>query len=256
MDWFKTAHGISTDPKWLVIARNAVTLPCVAFATWMSLLDYASQNRVRGSIEGFDAESAGAFLGIDQETIEKVISAFKAKGMIDGNSLIAKWNERQNKASDSAERVKRYRERKRNAVTLQPAPVHDVTAEEKRREESKEENTSCGKPHKPALPPGFVRFWQEWPKSERKVGKAKCVKRWRAHGLEVDAERIIADVQAKRRTAQWRNGYEPSPDTYLTQRRWEDGEGADGGDSSVPEWVRKGYGSRELAVAAGVMEAA
>jgi len=102
-------------------------------------------------------------------------------------------------------------------------------------------NTSSGKPD---MPPGFTRFWQAWPKSDRKVAKAECAKRWRKRGLETQAEAIVAHVESIRGSRQWRDGYEPAPLTYLNQERWRDGETA---DQPRDWWLRLGYGSEELA---------
>lgn len=73
------------------------------------------------------------------------------------------------------------------------------------------------------LPPGFVKFWDAWPKSNRKVDKALCVKRWKSHGCEEIADEIVADVEAKKGTKPWREGFDPAPSKYLNGRRWEDG---------------------------------
>lgn len=72
------------------------------------------------------------------------------------------------------------------------------------------------------VPAGFVRFWNSWPRSPRKVDKADCCKRWKRHGLESIADQIVAHVEAMCETDQWKRGYEPSPATYLNGRRWED----------------------------------
>lgn len=70
---------------------------------------------------------------------------------------------------------------------------------------------------------GFERFWQAWPKSERKTAKAECCKRWKQRGLEAQADTIVAHVTAMAGTPKWREGFDPAPLTYLNQRRWEDG---------------------------------
>lgn len=72
------------------------------------------------------------------------------------------------------------------------------------------------------VPPGFIRFWDVWPKSPRKVDKADCCKRWKRHGLEALTDEIVAHVEAMSQTDQWKRGYEPAPATYLNGRRWED----------------------------------
>ncbi|WP_051061959.1 helix-turn-helix domain-containing protein [Paraburkholderia kururiensis] len=69
----------------------------------------------------------------------------------------------------------------------------------------------------------FERFWQMWPQSPRKVDKADCRKHWERHNLDVKAEVIIAHLQAMKLTKQWKDGFEPAPETYLNGKRWEDG---------------------------------
>ena len=93
------------------------------------------------------------------------------------------------------------------------------------------------------MPPGFLRFWSAWPKSDRKVAKAECSKRWRSRGLEARADEIVAHVEAMRESRQWRDGYDPAPLTYLNQRRWEDG----AADVPKPSWLVEGYGDEAAA---------
>jgi hypothetical protein len=56
------------------------------------------------------------------------------------------------------------------------------------------------------------------------VGKAWCIAHWIKHDLEAKADEIIAHVASIKNTAQWLSGYEPAPRTYLSQRRWIDGD--------------------------------
>jgi uncharacterized protein YdaU (DUF1376 family) len=70
---------------------------------------------------------------------------------------------------------------------------------------------------------GFAEFWATWPSSIRKVGKASCETKWKTKKLAHHAETIIAHVKAMKTSEQWTSGYEPSPMTYINQRRWEDG---------------------------------
>lgn len=69
----------------------------------------------------------------------------------------------------------------------------------------------------------FGRFWETWPSTERKVGKAKCADVWKRRQLDALADQIIAHVEAMKGTDTWQRGFEPAPLTYLNQRRWEDG---------------------------------
>jgi hypothetical protein len=68
----------------------------------------------------------------------------------------------------------------------------------------------------------FDDFWQAWPTSKRKVGRAACEAKWKTQALDPLADRIIASVSRLRGTEQWLTGFEPSPMTYLNQKRWED----------------------------------
>lgn len=88
----------------------------------------------------------------------------------------------------------------------------------------------------PTTPKGvrFPEFWEAWPQSSRKVARAECEKRWKARGLDADANAILAHLAAMKPSKSWQEGYEPAPLTYLNQRRWEDGGdgAADGGQVS------------------------
>jgi uncharacterized protein YdaU (DUF1376 family) len=75
----------------------------------------------------------------------------------------------------------------------------------------------------------FVRFWETWPKSKRKLGKFKSWEVWRTKKLDSLASEIIAHVEAMKTSEQWRSGYDPMPITYLNGRRWDDGPPEDPG---------------------------
>lgn len=122
-----------------------------------------------------------------------------------------------------------------------PTVSEPFVNQKQEQEQEQKKNTSSARADVPA---GFARFWSAWPKSDRKVAKAACAKRWRSRGLEVQAEAIVAHVEAMRGSRQWRDGYEPAPLTYLNQERWRDGEGT---EQPRDWWLRLGYGSEELA---------
>lgn len=69
----------------------------------------------------------------------------------------------------------------------------------------------------------FAAFWAIWPNTQRKVGKAACLKKWQAKNLDANADAIIAHVTAMLNTKTWQDGFEPSPITYINQQRWLDG---------------------------------
>lgn len=82
----------------------------------------------------------------------------------------------------------------------------------------------------------FPEFWEVWPSSSRKVAKAKCAEIWKRRKLDAVAEQIIGHVTAMKATQQWSTGFEPAPTTYLSQRRWEDGDSAHE-KPAVRDWI-------------------
>ena len=72
----------------------------------------------------------------------------------------------------------------------------------------------------------FDEFWETWPKSPRKVGKAAVKAKWDSKKLEAIADQIIDHVNSMKSSEQWIKGFEPAPMTYINQNRWEDGNGA------------------------------
>lgn len=82
----------------------------------------------------------------------------------------------------------------------------------------------------------FSDFWSAWPKHERKQDKAKCKEKWIAHDLDAVADSILADVQAKKVTRKWREGFIEAPEVYINNRRWEDG-----GDLLTEWWTTAGF---------------
>ena len=115
MDWFRSWHGAPTDNKWLVIARRAGVQPVIVSAVFWALLDYASQQEDRGSVVGFDVETYALWAGVDEADILAVLDAMRAKGVISDGDTLAAWDKRQPKREDdSAERVRKHRQRKRD----------------------------------------------------------------------------------------------------------------------------------------------
>jgi len=70
----------------------------------------------------------------------------------------------------------------------------------------------------------FARFWDAWPKHPRKVARPQCERKWRSTGCEAIADRVIAAVEAAKRSADWAKdggAFIPAPLVWLKQSRWE-----------------------------------
>lgn len=118
MNWFRSHHGISTDPKWSLISRRAKTTTANVVAVFLSLLDHASQQEDRGSVAGWDTEVAAMFLGIEEDDIHAILQAMRDKGVLTGER-VTNWHKRQPKREredDSTERVREYRERRKQTA--------------------------------------------------------------------------------------------------------------------------------------------
>ena len=159
MEWFRVYHGMVSDDKWSLIARKSGQPRAFVVAVWAMLLEIASQDEDRGSVEAFDPEVADALFDMPDgaaQTIYDALCSGKNPRIADG--CILSWEKRQpqreREDGGSAERVRRYRERKRlettgnaietpacNAVTPCNATVTPCNAPrtEKNREEKKEE---------------------------------------------------------------------------------------------------------------------
>lgn len=81
----------------------------------------------------------------------------------------------------------------------------------------------------------FEDFWAAWPKGDRKQDKAKCFDKWGKGNFDAIADVILADIEAKKQTQKWRDGYVEAPVVYLNNRRWEDGGEAQAGKNPAFE---------------------
>jgi DnaD/phage-associated family protein len=116
IQWWRSWHGAPTDHKWAVIAARAgVKVGIVSAVAW-ALMDHASQANPRGSVSDFDTEVYAVYSGFDEAEIIAVIKAMTDKGIITEGKL-TNWTKRQpQREDDSRERVRQWREMKRNVT--------------------------------------------------------------------------------------------------------------------------------------------
>ena len=156
-EWFRSWHGAPTDNKFLLIAKRAQVAPGMVSAVYWALLDYASQNDPRGSVEGFDIETYAEWAGWEERDVIAVIAALTAKkAIIDG--CIAAWEKRQPKREDpgAADRMRKMRDAQRNAVVTSDTSVtsdsvtdgyavlHDVTPSYSRSDQIRSDQKRSG----------------------------------------------------------------------------------------------------------------
>lgn len=103
----------------------------------------------------------------------------------------------------------------------------------------------CQSPKGEDIPPGFAAFWQEWPRHDRKTGKAQCLRLWKRAGLERIAEQVIESLRRCKASRDWtKSGGEfiPMPVSWLNKTPWQTEPGemgifarADTGPNGQPE---------------------
>lgn len=71
----------------------------------------------------------------------------------------------------------------------------------------------------------YVRFEEFWntllPK--RRVNKKGCLEKWKKHNLDTESDNILSWLKQMNMTKEWKEGFNPSPEVIINQRRWEDG---------------------------------
>lgn len=161
--------------------------------------------------------------------------------------------------SDSAERVRRYRERRAELPeTVQSSgeplqtgvtnarsngePLQSNIEKEKREKkqeiETEPETETEAEDRQPvaAVPVAEQRFAEFWKIYPKKVGKAAAMKAWKRAKIDADLfDRILEAVESAKASEQWqREGgrFIPNPTTWINQGRWDD---------ELPEVMPRGY---------------
>lgn len=94
MAWLRWFENTATDPKFLVVAKKAGQPAGFVIAIWAMLLERASMASPRGSIAGFDCETADLFLEMEAGAAKAIVGALRSKGLLT-EDRITHWSERQ-----------------------------------------------------------------------------------------------------------------------------------------------------------------
>jgi len=120
-----------------------------------------------------------------------------------------------------------------NQVATNEQPTNNqptTTNKEVKKERSKEVMHSSA----------FLNFWEVWPKSSRKGGKAECWKVWKNKQLDVVVSEIVNHIEYCK-TSVWKDPqYIEAPLVYLNKSKWD---GADigvntGQNFDLNEWMK------------------
>lgn len=243
MQWFRIWHGFLQSPKWTLVAQRANCSRGDVLNVALFLVDYASRNADRGSIEGADLDECEVVTGVTRNVAERVTTEITRlhRAPIASNRW-CNWDEYQPRDTTAAERMRRYREKKKQELdggsegeareSERPARVvtRNVTPEQNITEQNIESCASAdaasvnGNGHATAdLKRQFnERFWPQYP---RKKGKDAALSKFLSKAKVDGVEAIMAGLEAA--NAEWdRKGTEtdfiPYPSTWLNQGRFKD----------------------------------
>jgi hypothetical protein len=152
MRWFKIHHGFNTDVRLGLIAHNLQISRSRVNGIFVDALEYASKNKPRGSLSGYDFEAASLCLGEPEDILKAFSNALRNRGMLFGD-LLTEWDlYQQPEDYTNAERQRKHRNKKKQSVDVKVEASNgvvtdsnalcntDKTREEKIREEGEERN--------------------------------------------------------------------------------------------------------------------
>lgn len=152
MQWWRAHHGISNDSKLAVVAMRAKARKCEVGWVWVILIDYASQQEVRGSISGLDDDQISVMAEIPAETAASILESMRYRGLITPEGILTAWTKRQpirerEDVESSTDRVRKFRTMKhhetpRNAKKKHETPETAQIRLEEIRGEDKNQNLS------------------------------------------------------------------------------------------------------------------
>lgn len=237
MDWFRWHHGSVNDPKFQLVAKRARASVAEVIAVWATVLEAASAYEERGVTGDIDCEAVDCALGMDDGKTAAILSAMGDRGLIGDGGEVKSWEKRQprREREDDTAADRKRRQRERQAQEKQElanagghvTPCHAASHQKPPRgEEIREEEIRAKSNSKELVSPNgdppsrFDDFWREYPRDE---GKKKAREAWGRKKLDAIADRIIADVVARKAGhGQWLDGYVPHATTYLNGERWND----------------------------------
>lgn len=224
MIWFRLYHDVTANQSLGLVAHSVGTQKHCVLAVWIYLLEFASKNQVRGSIEDLSTELAAYSLEMEVDLIQRILEKLEEKALLH-KGTIKNWKNRQREREDAtvADRVRRYRQKnklfaKDNAdETLRNADVTDGYAPDKEIERDTEKN----KKDKSNIESQFDIFWEKYP---QKIGKQDALKRFHRilSNKEASSEQILVGLESYLRCGRVLDGYVMKPSTWLNQSGWAD----------------------------------
>lgn len=224
-----------------------LSLTAAERSCWITLLSYASANdnaNETGTITLLSEEKLMMQAGIsplheDWDQTKNVLAKFEKLSMItlDNETItIQNWKKRQGESMSAYERLKKYRQKKKNTVeklmddndSETPNDTKKITIDKIRLDKKLINNIISNNDEISDMENAynddrFLFFWKEYPK---KIGKGDAFRSWKKlKPSDVLARKIVESVRAHCRGKRWKEDegkYIPNPATFLNQRRFDD----------------------------------
>jgi hypothetical protein len=199
--WFRVYDEALDDPK---VQR----LPAEYFKLWFNTLCVASRHG--GVLPPIEDLAFLLRMRVDEvvDGIKWLENAGLIEGAGNGERSPHNWLKRQFQSDSSTERVKRFRNARRNVAETSTETPPESESESESESEKKKKETRAGA--------RFDRFWNVWPNKVQKPYAAKCFAKVADH-IDAIVDGVERYVREKPADRPWLN-----PSTFLNQRRWED----------------------------------
>lgn len=227
----RMASALRADKK-PAVKRDRLAVVGALHAVW-SLFDAHTED---GILDGYSLESLDEEIG--WRGFSAALVAVRWLDETDDGLSLPEFEEHNGaSAKRRAQETKRKRiERNQNQDDLRTdigqMSAFDADVLQTREREEKEKREIP--PNPPRGQGRFAEFWEAWPASTRKGGKAECAKVWGTKALDAQADTILGHVRRMRASHDWtKDGgqFIPAPVVYLRAGRWD---GAELGAANQP----------------------
>ena len=215
---------------------------------FITLLCLASSEENAGTIKNCDEEAVIELTHLYQDPYEDTNEYTRTKGFLGrlvdnkmitidnaGNVIIVNFMKRQAQNLTGYERVKKYREKKKDSkIKVKSGEKYVINdnasdnandnarIDKNRIDKNRIDILSSSKTMKDG-DSGFYQFWESYP---RKIGKVSAIKAWqRIKANPEEVVKILDAIKVHKDSEQWqRDGgrFIPHPATFLNQRRFDD----------------------------------
>jgi len=232
IDWFRWHHGSVADQKFILVAKRSGASVAEVIAVWACLLEAASTSDDRGNSGPVDYEALDCALGMRDGTAQAIHEAMVSRGVVAPNGQIVAWEKRQPKRERyddaSTERVRAFRERKRQTQPSDASQRNETPGNATERQETpRVEKSREEEIHNPSTPNGVAPHKVDAAPKSSKSKPVECPE-------DIDAQ-VWSDWQALRKAKK-----APVTETVVSSARGEAIKAGMSLDAFLRVWCARG----------------